>query len=43
MQSNNIRVVIVDDDDGDFLILETLLRDSKRFLFEIDHVKSFQN
>ncbi|AMQ90661.1 GGDEF domain-containing response regulator [Marinobacter sp. LQ44] len=43
MQSNNIRVVIVDDDDGDFLILETLLRDSKRFLFEIDHVKSFQH
>ncbi|EON91619.1 diguanylate cyclase/phosphodiesterase [Marinobacter lipolyticus SM19] len=40
--NNEFNVVVIEDDNADFIILESLLQASQRFRFKLTHVKSFQ-
>lgn len=40
--NNEFNVVVIDDDNADFIILESLLSASQRFRFQLTHVKNFQ-
>ncbi|MDX1598658.1 MAG: GGDEF domain-containing response regulator [Marinobacter sp.] len=41
--NNEFNVVVIEDDEADFMILESLLQASQRFRFQLTHVKSFQH
>ncbi len=40
--NNEFNVVVIEDDNADFIILESLLSASQRFRFQLTHIKNFQ-